>query len=82
EGPGDFAPNETFLSDESNADLKAFHSRLQQRSEQQVNVLSRNIYPPRVSNMAADVKLLHCYAWEESGFPQGWINNFNRELDA
>ncbi|MFI8029186.1 glycosyltransferase [Serratia marcescens] len=82
EGPGDFAPNETFLSDESNADLKAFHSRLQQRSEQQVNVLSRNIYPPRVSNMAADVKLLHCYAWEESGFPQSWINNFNRELDA
>ncbi|WP_447882096.1 glycosyltransferase [Serratia fonticola] len=82
EGPGDFAPSETFLNDENNADLKEYHQRVQQRGDRSVNVLSRNLYPPRVSDMKADVKLLHCYAWEESGFPQGWINNFNRELDA
>lgn len=82
EGGGDFAPNETFLNDKSNADLKIYHQRVQQQDERAVNVLSRNIYPPRVSEMNADVKFLHCYAWEESGFPQDWINNFNRELDA
>ena len=82
EGPGDFAPDEAFLNEKNNADLKAYHLRAQQQGNQSVNVLSRNIYPPRVSGMNADVKLLHCYAWEESGFPQGWISNFNRELDA
>lgn len=32
--------------------------------------------------MNARVKLLHCYAWEETGFPQPWIHEFNRELDG
>lgn len=32
--------------------------------------------------MDAKVKFLHCYAWEETGFPQPWINEFNRELDG
>ncbi|KAB7897081.1 glycosyltransferase [Rouxiella sp. S1S-2] len=82
EGPGDFAPSETFINDMSNADLKEFHQRIEQQGSRTVNVLSRNLYPPRVSGINADVKLLHCYAWEETGFPQEWINNFNRELDA
>lgn len=82
EGPGDFVPNKAFLDDKSNADLKEFNQRIEKQGASTVNVLSRNIYPPRVTGIDADVKLLHCYAWEETGFPQEWINNFNRELDG
>lgn len=83
EGPGDFAPDATFMALAENSDLQKFHDKCRsQNVDEKIDVISRNLYPPRVTEMNARVKLLHCYAWEETGFPQLWINDFNRELDA
>lgn len=83
EGPGDFAPDASFMAQSENSDLLAFYNQCQTRkSNEKIDILSRNIYPPRVTKMDAKVKFLHCYAWEETGFPQPWINEFNRELDG
>lgn len=46
------------------------------------DVASRDLYPPRVADMAAPLNLLHCYAWEESGFPPEWVDQFNESLDG
>jgi glycosyltransferase involved in cell wall biosynthesis len=78
EGNGDFDASETFL--EANQDLAAMHSRERQFPHAAVDVASRNLYPPRVSDMQAQINMLHHYAWEESGFPAEWVNNFNSSL--
>jgi len=80
EGPGDFTPNANFLS--SNLDLKKLYARSQEISAQQADVTSRNLYPPRVSDMTGRLNLLHHYAWEESGFPLDWVENFNEHLQG
>ncbi|MDP1153951.1 hypothetical protein, partial [Klebsiella pneumoniae] len=68
EGPGDFAPDASFMAQPENSDLLAFYNQCRTRkSNEKIDILSRNIYPPRVSEMDAKVKLLHCYAWEETG---------------
>ncbi|PCM45252.1 glycosyltransferase [Marinobacter sp. ANT_B65] len=77
EGPGDFAPSEEFLAD--NPDVAQMVSRSQQNMLQP-EITSRNLYPPRVHDMASDTRLLHLYAWEETGFPQEWVGNFNQHL--
>ena len=83
EGPGDFAPDAAFMSQAENSDLLNFYNKCRAvEAGEKVDILSRNIYPPRVADMNARVKLLHCYAWEETGFPQPWIGEFNRELDG
>ena len=46
------------------------------------DVISRNLYPPRVSDMNARINLLHAYGWEESEFPQNWIDDFNSYLQG
>lgn len=83
EGPGDFAPDAAFMAQAENSDLLNFYNKCRAvEAGEKVDILSRNIYPPRVADMNARVKLLHCYAWEETGFPQPWIGEFNRELDG
>ncbi|HFT6599387.1 TPA: glycosyltransferase [Klebsiella oxytoca] len=83
EGPGDFAPDAAFMAQAENSDLLNFYNKCRSiEAGKKVDILSRNIYPPRVADMNARVKLLHCYAWEETGFPQPWIHEFNRELDG
>lgn len=80
EGPGDFPANKAFLA--QNPDLAAMHARVAEHPHNRVDVVSRNLYPPRVADMAAPVNLLHHYAWEESGFPQHWMADFNRHLSG
>ena len=46
------------------------------------DVVIRNLYPPRVSNMIGDKKILGSFGWEESGFPSEYINGFNAHLDG
>ena len=41
----------------------------------------RNLYPPRVIDMQGRLNILN-YAWEVSGFPQEWIEDFNAALDG
>ncbi|MCK0163728.1 glycosyltransferase [Marinobacter sp. S6332] len=77
EGPGDFLPSAEFLS--KNSDLAQMEA-LSHQSSLHPDIVSRNLYPPRVHDMGAETRLLHLYAWEETGFPQEWVANFNQHL--
>ncbi len=78
EGPGDFKPSKSFL--QANEDISAMYQLAQK--DYPVDVISRNLYPPRTSEMHGRVNLMHSYAWEESGFPVEWVNEFNLNLDG
>ncbi|MEA3490271.1 MAG: glycosyltransferase [Campylobacterota bacterium] len=78
EGPGDFLPNEGFLN--THSELKKLYLKSIGESQRDVDISSRNIYPPRVSDMGSPINLLHHYAWEESAFPREWVQDFNRHL--
>jgi len=78
EGPGDFEPNKIFLSEHPEIEDLWKKSKLNVQPE----VVGRNLYPPRVSEMQGKINILTDYGWEESGFPQKYVNDFNRELDG
>jgi len=80
EGPGDFPPNPIFL--QANQDIAKLHARCKEHSCTDSDVTSRNLYPPRVSDMNCRLNLLHHYAWEESGFPLEWAEDFNEHLQG
>jgi O-antigen biosynthesis alpha-1,2-mannosyltransferase len=80
EGPGDFQANAQFLK--LNPDLDVMHHRVASHPHDAVDAVSRNLYPPRVEDMKGSLNLLHHYAWEESGFPSAWVNDFNDHLDG
>lgn len=83
EGPGDFDPNAQFLA--SNQDLQLLYQRSQETgalSDFRAQVVSRFMYPPRVNDMNARLNLLHGYAWEETGFPSAWVDEFNEQLQG
>lgn len=80
EGPGDFPANPAFL--QANLDLAEMHARTTMQPHERCDVVSRNLYPPRVADMASPTNLLHTYAWEESGFPGEWIDDFNKHLQG
>lgn len=80
EGPGDFEPDEEFLH--IHADLKRFNDLSKNDEIINYDVQSRNIYPPRVADMCGKINMLHNYAWEESGFPAEWVEDFNDYLDT
>ena len=80
EGPGDFTPNANFLS-EHPIYAEMYH-RSASISLENSDVCSRNLYPPRVSDMRCRHNFLHHYAWEESGFPPDWVENFNEYLQG
>lgn len=76
EGYGDFEPNKEFL--DKNPDIK----KMVTKSKNKVDLVSRNLYPPRVNDMNGKINMLHHYAWEESGFVDEWAENFNTYLDC
>jgi glycosyltransferase involved in cell wall biosynthesis len=78
EGPGDFPANRQFL--DANPDLKEMHLRVGSLPHSTADVVSRNLYPPRVADMRGRINLLHNYAWEETGFPREWVHDFNQHL--
>lgn len=80
EGPGDFEPDPRFL--QARPDIAALHARAASMPAPIADVVSRDLYPPRVADMSAPLNMLHCYAWEESGFPHEWVDAFNRHLDG
>lgn len=80
EGPGDFSPNANFLH--ANPVIATLHARTLEISSTRAEVTSRNLYPPRVTDMACRCNLLHHYAWEESGFPGQWVEDFNEHLQG
>lgn len=78
EGPGDFPANPDFLA--ANPDLAAMHELAANDDHKRSFAVSRLLYPPRVADMAGPIKALHHYAWEESGFPHAWVDDFNSSL--
>lgn len=80
EGPGDFEPNAGYL--QAHADLRDMHQRAALISPWRADIVSRNLYPPRVSDMTCRLNSLHAYGWEESGFPLSWVDDFNLSLQG
>lgn len=82
EGPGDFIPNGNFLK--NNPDILALYNNSKnEKNKNTIDVLTRNLYPPRVNDMQlGKLHFLHHYAWEESGFPREFANNFCQYLDG
>jgi glycosyltransferase involved in cell wall biosynthesis len=78
EGPGNFEPNSNFLSKNPDVDM------LWKRSKSGIRpyVVTRFVYPPRVSDMRGVINILNDYGWEESAFPPNYVNDFNRLLDG
>jgi glycosyltransferase involved in cell wall biosynthesis len=77
EGPGDFPPNAAFL--ERHPAVRALWER--GRTRRPADAVLRNLYPPRVTDMIGDVRVLASYGWEESAFPPEHVEAFNRHLD-
>lgn len=80
EGPGDFAPNPAYLL--AHPDLAEMHRQSALLAPLDAHVSSRNLYPPRVADMASRYNFLHAYGWEESGFPLDWVDAFNSSLQG
>ncbi len=80
EGPGDFDPDPSFLA--ANPKIAQLYKRSETIAQEDADVSSRNLYPPRVEDMHSKCNMLHHYAWEESGFPWEWVENFNQHLDG
>ncbi|MDR6180810.1 glycosyltransferase involved in cell wall biosynthesis [Pseudomonas sp. SORGH_AS 211] len=74
EGPGPIPVSPEFLAaDPASA---AAHAR----AEEPAAAVLRLLYPPRVSDMAGEVRVLSCYGWEESLLPVEAVAGFNRYL--
>lgn len=78
EGADDEPVNPDFLA--ANPDLVPMYERALKGGQAGSFATSRLNYPPRVSDMAAPINALHHYAWEETGYPQPWVADFNRHL--
>ena len=78
EGPGDYEPDAQYLA--QNPDINTLYQNCQ--LQQQVEIQSRNLYPPRVHDMTAPINMLHHSAWEESAFPIEWADDFNSYLQG
>ncbi len=80
EGPGDFEPDSNFLN--SNPNVANLYSKSREIKSYTADVTSRMLYPPRVNDMESQIRMLHHYAWEETGFPFEWVADFNLHLDG
>lgn len=78
EGHGDFAPSEAFLQSVPQC-AQMYKRELEEKMPPYAAL--RFCYPPNVNEMAASVRVVHSYGWEETGFPQTYVDGFNRRLD-
>ena len=79
DGPGDYDPDAKFLDDNPIIN-KLYQKSI--RSRERFFICTRNLYPPRVNDVNAAINLLHAYGWEESEFPQQWVQDFNSNLQG
>ncbi|GLI45399.1 glycosyltransferase [Methanoculleus bourgensis] len=76
EGPGDYSPS----YDQLPPHIQEMWER--GSSASYAHAVIRNLYPPRVSNMKGNIKILGSFGWEESGFPPEYIHGFHAHLDG
>ena len=79
EGFGDYSPNINYLQDYPEIYSLYKYSKTESFV---TDVISRNLYPPRVNDMDAKINILHSYGWEESAFPSEWVDDFNSYLQG
>ncbi|WP_413683482.1 glycosyltransferase [Prochlorococcus sp. MIT 1011] len=79
DGPGDYEPDSNFL--DKNSTINKLYQRAIKGNDQ-FFICTRNLYPPRVNDVKATINLLHAYGWEESEFPQQWVQDFNSNLQG
>lgn len=72
EGDGDFQPQFDIL----NNHIK----KLSKKSLRDIDITIRNLYPPRTNAMQGYHKIIGPYGWEESKFPQEYVEWFNTKL--
>jgi len=77
DGLGPIDVSEPFLID--NPDCRAMMARSAEYAMPAVAL--RNLYPPVVADMKGVLRVLANYAWEESGFPATYVEEFNSTLD-
>ena len=78
EGTGDYVPSPGFLK--SNPDCAALARRAVEATVSP-DVSLRFCYPPIVDDMRGNIRVVHSYGWEETGFPAEYVAAFNRKLD-
>ena len=79
EGPGDYEPDMKFLKQYKNI----YNIYTNSTTDLPIyDVVSRNLYPPRVTEMNGTYNILHSYGWEESEFPKDWVDSFNDSLQG
>ncbi len=75
----DTTPDVRFMTSDQSA--AALHQKsLDAGWQPQISL--RFCYPPHLFNMPGEIRLVHSYGWEETGFPTRYVNAFNRKLDA
>ena len=76
--PGNSTVDQAYV--ERHGDLHRMHARFIAKGVDAEAIVSRNNYPPLVDDMVGQVRALHHYAWEETGFPSKWVDGFNKHL--
>jgi glycosyltransferase involved in cell wall biosynthesis len=77
DGPGPIKASGAFLI--QNPDVLAMTVRAREPGIPAATL--RNLYPPVVADMKGVLRVLANYAWEESGFPSAYVEEFNTTLD-
>ena len=77
DGPGPYQPDAAFLA--SQPDVAAMHERAEPGEASAVGL--RLQYPPHMADMRAHIRVVANYAWEESGFPEAYVIEFNTCAD-
>ncbi len=77
DGPGPFEPNQRFLA----KDTEVRDMWRAGKTSGVIDVNLRNQYPPSVADMRGALRGLAIYAWEESGFPERYVVEFNSTLN-
>lgn len=81
EGFGDFAPSSEFLQQDVDCQRMVQRYHVAAKSAEPPYAALRFCYPPHVDAMPAVARVVHSYGWEETGFPQSYVDAFNRRLD-
>ncbi len=76
EGGGDYPPDPRFLKE--HPEVAGLWNP--EPGQVKADLAIRNLYPPRVTGMNGVRKVLGPYGWEESSFPQPWVDELNRRL--
>ena len=77
DGGGDYSPSVEFIN--TLPEIKKLQLE-NPKGDYIPDMVSRCMYPPRCFDMKAYLNSMHCYAWEETGFPIQYVMEINRHL--